>query len=275
MLPGPPTIYQTILNHPDLDALRHERRCAWRSPARRRSRSSWSSRCATRLGFETIVTGYGLTEVYGIATMCRHDDDPETIATTSGRAIPDVEVLVVDDDGNEVPRGEPGEIVVRGYNVMQRLLRRPRADRRDHRRRRLAAHRRHRDDGRARLHQDHRPQEGHVHRRRLQRLPGRDREPAARPTPTSPRSRWSACPTSAWARWAWPSSCPRPAARSTRRGRDRRLGPRAHGQLQGPAGTSRSSTPCPSTPAARCSRSSCGTGPRPSAGDLVRIRLIG
>jgi acyl-CoA synthetase (AMP-forming)/AMP-acid ligase II len=54
--------------------------------------------------------------------MCRFDDDPETIATTSGRAIPDVEVLVVDDDGAEVPRGEPGEVVVRGYNVMRGYL---------------------------------------------------------------------------------------------------------------------------------------------------------
>jgi acyl-CoA synthetase (AMP-forming)/AMP-acid ligase II len=71
------------------------------------------------LHFETIITGYGLTEVCGIATMCRYDDDPETIAKTSGRAIPGVEVLVVDDDGNEVTRGEPGEIVVRGYNVMK------------------------------------------------------------------------------------------------------------------------------------------------------------
>ncbi len=70
------------------------------------------------LGFETVVTGYGLTESHGIATMCRHDDDPETIANTDGRAIPDVEVLVVDDDGNEVPRGEPGEVVIRGYTVM-------------------------------------------------------------------------------------------------------------------------------------------------------------
>ena len=62
--------------------------------------------------------------------MCRHDDDPETIATTSGRAIPDVEVRVVDDDGNEVPRGEPGEVVVRGYNVMQGYFDDPEADRR-------------------------------------------------------------------------------------------------------------------------------------------------
>ncbi len=50
--------------------------------------------------------------------MCRFDDDPETIATTSGRAIPDVEVQVVDDSGAEVARGEPGEVIVRGYNVM-------------------------------------------------------------------------------------------------------------------------------------------------------------
>jgi acyl-CoA synthetase (AMP-forming)/AMP-acid ligase II len=71
------------------------------------------------LGFETVTTAYGLTEVTGVATMCRYDDDVETIASTSGRAIPDVEVAVVDDDGVEVVRGEPGEVVVRGYNVMQ------------------------------------------------------------------------------------------------------------------------------------------------------------
>ncbi|MEZ5166687.1 MAG: AMP-binding protein, partial [Acidimicrobiales bacterium] len=78
-----------------------------------------------RLGFEKIVTGYGLTESSGMATMCRHDDDPETIATTSGRAIDNVEVLVVDPEGNEVPRGEPGEIVIRGYNVMKGYLNDP------------------------------------------------------------------------------------------------------------------------------------------------------
>jgi acyl-CoA synthetase (AMP-forming)/AMP-acid ligase II len=71
------------------------------------------------LGFETIITGYGLTETCGIVSMCRYDDDPETIATTSGRAIPDIEVRCVGEDGAEVVRGEPGEVVVRGYNVMQ------------------------------------------------------------------------------------------------------------------------------------------------------------
>ncbi len=117
MLPGPPAIYQSILNHPDLDSfdmstLRLSVTGAAAIPV------ELILDMRSRLGFETIVTGYGLTEATGIATMCRHDDDPETIATTSGRAIPDVEVLVVDDAGTEVPRGEPGEIVVRGYNVM-------------------------------------------------------------------------------------------------------------------------------------------------------------
>ncbi|HJO19231.1 MAG TPA: AMP-binding protein, partial [Acidimicrobiales bacterium] len=74
------------------------------------------------LGFETVITGYGLTEASGIATMCRHDDPPEVISGSSGRAIDDVEVLVVDADGDEVPRGEPGEVVVRGYNVMAGYL---------------------------------------------------------------------------------------------------------------------------------------------------------
>jgi acyl-CoA synthetase (AMP-forming)/AMP-acid ligase II len=117
MLPGPPAIYQTILNHPDLDSfdltsLRLAVTGAAAIPV------EMVKRMYDTLGFETVVTGYGLTEAHGIATMCRHDDDPETIANTSGRAIPDVEVLVVDDDGNEVPRGEPGEVVVRGYNLM-------------------------------------------------------------------------------------------------------------------------------------------------------------
>jgi acyl-CoA synthetase (AMP-forming)/AMP-acid ligase II len=57
--------------------------------------------------------------------MCRYDDDPETIANTSGRAIPGVDVRVVDDGGAEVTRGEPGEVVMRGYNVMRGYLDEP------------------------------------------------------------------------------------------------------------------------------------------------------
>ena len=118
MLPGPPTLYQTILNHPDfadfdLSSLRLAVTGAAAIPV------ELILRMRKELSFENIVTGYGLTEACGIATMCRFDDDPETIALTSGRAIPGIEVQCVDDEGREVPRGEVGEVVVRGYNVMQ------------------------------------------------------------------------------------------------------------------------------------------------------------
>jgi acyl-CoA synthetase (AMP-forming)/AMP-acid ligase II len=117
MLPGAPTLYQSILNHPDrsrydLSSLRLAVTGAAVVPV------EMIRRMREELTFRTIITAYGLTEACGTATACRADDDAETIANTSGRAIPDVEVLVVDDDGHEVARGEPGEVVVRGYNVM-------------------------------------------------------------------------------------------------------------------------------------------------------------
>jgi acyl-CoA synthetase (AMP-forming)/AMP-acid ligase II len=124
VMPGPPTLFQSILNHPgrdqhDLTSLRLVVTGAAAIPV------ELILRMRDELAIETIITGYGLTEACGIATMCRFDDDPETIALTSGRAIPDVEVLVVDDTGAEVPRGSPGEVVVRGYNVMRGYLDEP------------------------------------------------------------------------------------------------------------------------------------------------------
>jgi CheY-like chemotaxis protein len=74
-----------------------------------------------------IVTAYGLTESTGVVSICRPDDDPETIATTSGVAIPDTEVRVVDGEGVELPCNAPGEIVCRGYNVMLGYLDNPEA----------------------------------------------------------------------------------------------------------------------------------------------------
>jgi acyl-CoA synthetase (AMP-forming)/AMP-acid ligase II len=117
-LPGPPAIYQTFLNHPDLDreamsSLRLAVTGAAPVPV------ELIERMQHELGFETVVTAYGLTETCGIVTVCWPDDPPERISASSGRAIPGVEVRIVDDDGHDVPTGEPGEIVVRGYNVMQ------------------------------------------------------------------------------------------------------------------------------------------------------------
>jgi len=121
MLPGPPAIFQTILNHPDLasfdlSSLRLSVTGAAAIP------TQMIVDMRERLGFENVVTGYGLTEAHGIATMCRHTDDPETIAKTSGRPIPGVEVRVVGEDGGDVPQGQPGEVLVRGYNLMRGYL---------------------------------------------------------------------------------------------------------------------------------------------------------
>ena len=83
MLPGPPTVYQSILDHPrvgefDMSTLRLSVTGAAPVPV------EMINRMRAELGFETIVTGYGLTECTGIVTMCRHDDDPVTISTTAG-----------------------------------------------------------------------------------------------------------------------------------------------------------------------------------------------
>ncbi len=124
VLPGPPTLYQSILAHPelasfDLSNLRLSVTGAAVIPV------ELIHRMRRELNFETIITGYGLTETCGIATMCRYDDSPETIATTSGRAIPGVEVEIHDDAGHCLPPDTPGEVVIRGYNVMRGYLDEP------------------------------------------------------------------------------------------------------------------------------------------------------
>jgi acyl-CoA synthetase (AMP-forming)/AMP-acid ligase II len=116
MLPGPPAIYQTILNTDvseyDLSSLRLAVTGAAVVPV------ELVVKLREELGFDSVVTGYGLTETTGTVAMCRHDDDPEIIAHTSGRPLEGIEMKIVDADGNEVPTGEQGEIVTRGYQVM-------------------------------------------------------------------------------------------------------------------------------------------------------------
>jgi HIP---CoA ligase len=118
VLPGPPTLYQTILAHPnlqdyDLSCLRLAVTGAAAIPV------SLIHRMRDELHFKTVLTAYGLTESCGVVTMCRDGDNPELIANTSGRAIPDIEVRCVDEHNQPVAVGTPGEIVLRGYNVMQ------------------------------------------------------------------------------------------------------------------------------------------------------------
>lgn len=117
VLPGAPTIYLTILAYEhrsefDLSSLRVAVTGAATIPV------EMIKKMAVELSFQNIVTAYGLSESTGMVSICRPGDPYDLVANSSGCAIPDVEVKIIDDDGRALPTGEPGEILCRGYNVM-------------------------------------------------------------------------------------------------------------------------------------------------------------
>ncbi|MGH9092910.1 MAG: FadD3 family acyl-CoA ligase, partial [Acidimicrobiales bacterium] len=125
VLPGPPTLYQSLLDHPersshDLASLRVAVTGAADIPV------ALVRRVREELPFSLVVTGYGLTEA-GTATATSPDDPPETVATTVGRPRPGFQVRVVDGQDRDVPAGEPGEILLRGGSVMSHYLDDPEA----------------------------------------------------------------------------------------------------------------------------------------------------
>lgn len=61
----------------------------------------------------TVLSLYGRTENI-TTTMCTIDDDPERSVTSDGKALPLQEVVIVDQFGEEMPRGEEGDIAYRG-----------------------------------------------------------------------------------------------------------------------------------------------------------------
>jgi acyl-CoA synthetase (AMP-forming)/AMP-acid ligase II len=125
VLPGAPTVYRSILDHPgrgafDLHTLRVAVTGAADIPV------ELIREMRAELPFRSILTGYGLTEA-GTCTGSRPDDDAETIATTAGRAMRGLEIIIADADGREVERGTTGELLVRGYSVMRGYLDDPEA----------------------------------------------------------------------------------------------------------------------------------------------------
>ncbi|CDQ47101.1 3-((3aS,4S,7aS)-7a-methyl-1,5-dioxo-octahydro-1H-inden-4-yl)propanoate--CoA ligase FadD3 [Mycolicibacterium neoaurum] len=116
VLPGPPTIYQTLLDHPrradyDLSSLRFAVTGAAVVPV------VLIERMQSELDIEIVLTAYGLTEAAGFGTMCRADDDAVTVATTCGRPIADFDLRI----------DESGEVLLRGPNVMLGYLDDPEA----------------------------------------------------------------------------------------------------------------------------------------------------
>lgn len=124
-LPGPPTIFQMLLAEKDkkdfdCSSLRGGTTGAATVPP------VLIERIRDELGMKDIITAYGMTECVNI-TSCRPGDSAERIAFTCGAAIPGNEVIIAGEDGGEVPRGETGEIWVRGQGVMLGYLDDPKA----------------------------------------------------------------------------------------------------------------------------------------------------
>lgn len=118
VLPGPPTVFHSILASQklastDLSSLRATITGSTTIPP------ALIEQMRNKLGFSVVLTGYGLTESCGFATICDAADDAETVATTSGQVMPEMELRLIDSDGNTLPTGAQGEILLRGYNVMR------------------------------------------------------------------------------------------------------------------------------------------------------------
>jgi acyl-CoA synthetase (AMP-forming)/AMP-acid ligase II len=124
ILLGPPTLFNDVIRHPrrnefDLSRLRVAVPSAAGVPA------ALYGQLRDELGFEVVLSAYGLTEATALVTSSAPDDDLEEIANSVGRPARDVEVRLVDQAGHDVPTGAPGEVLVRGYNVTRGYWRDP------------------------------------------------------------------------------------------------------------------------------------------------------
>ncbi len=116
VLPGVPTIFTSLLDHPrlkefDTSSLRFAIAGATAAPA------TLFHDMVHVLGFRTVAQAYGLTECV-VATLSRPGEELEHASQTTGPAVPETEIRVIDKEGNDVPVDHDGEILLRGANVM-------------------------------------------------------------------------------------------------------------------------------------------------------------
>lgn len=121
---GAPTIFNALLAHPamastDFSSFRVAAVSAAYVPV------ELVHRMREEFGLDYSMTGYGLTETHGIASLTYPDDPPETVANWCGRPVPGVEIKIVDEQGAEVPVGERGELLIRGFTVSNGYLDEP------------------------------------------------------------------------------------------------------------------------------------------------------
>ncbi|AQT81552.1 fatty-acid--CoA ligase [Mycolicibacterium litorale] len=113
-----PTMVQMLVDHPalsDYDTSSVDTVMYGGSPIS----AALLERAAQRLPTASFVQAYGMTEVSPIATLLSPRDHHDPVLRRSGGvAAPHSEVRIVGEDDAELPRGEVGEIVVRGGHVM-------------------------------------------------------------------------------------------------------------------------------------------------------------
>ena len=117
-LHGVPTMFVTELDHPefgnfDVSTLRTGIIAGAPCP------EELMKRIISDMHMETVLIGYGQTEVSPINHMTLPQDSLENRTQTVGRPIPYVEIKIVDANDRVVPIGEQGEICTRGYSVMK------------------------------------------------------------------------------------------------------------------------------------------------------------
>ena len=117
-LHGVPTMFIAELGHPnfkefDLSSLRTGIMAGSPCPIEVMRRVVDEMHC------KEMIIAYGMTETSPIITLTETDDPIEKQVTTVGRISPHVEVKIIDDSGRIVAPGKTGELLSRGYNVMQ------------------------------------------------------------------------------------------------------------------------------------------------------------
>ena len=126
LLAGAPTIFQALLDAPDraerdTGSLRLAVTGATIVPV------ALVERMQAELGFDLVLTAYGLTEAV-VATMCRPGDPDALVAGSVGRAVDSYELRIARPGGNEpLSAGAEGEVLLRGENVMLGYLDDPEA----------------------------------------------------------------------------------------------------------------------------------------------------
>ena len=120
-IPAVNTLYNAMLNHPDFDKLNFSKLLVANGggmAVQEAVAKRWYERTHT-----PIVEGYGMSETSPCVTC-----NPVSVTSYSGTIglpLPSTDISIRDDDNNEVPLGQPGEICIRGPQVMAGYWNRP------------------------------------------------------------------------------------------------------------------------------------------------------